>query len=143
VNALSRIHECLRPDGVLLDVHPQPENSQIEIWQGDRIHRLGEVDQREDHVEIEASRLHLKSFQRRGLFAKKRRGFFDLLEHHPSVQSWQDRWAEEGYRLNPAPGMLDTAADLLRSEGELVIREPVRATSLRRLNADDAPAIRK
>jgi hypothetical protein len=141
VNALSRIHEYLRPDGVLLDIHPEPENSQIEIWQDGRIHRLGEVDQRDDHVEIEASRLHLRSFQRRGLFAKEARGVFDLLEHHPSVQSWQDRWAEEGYRLNPGPGMLDRAAVLLRSGGELVIREPVRATSLRRLSADDTSTI--
>lgn len=136
MNALSRIHKYLRPDGVLLDVHPQPQNSQIEIWKDGRIHHLGEVDQRRDHMEIETARSHLRSFQRSGLFTKEKRGIFELLEHHPSVKSWQDRWAEEEYELNPAPGMLDRAADLLKSGGELVIREPVRATSLRRLKAE-------
>jgi len=135
VDALSRIHQCLRADGVLLDVHPQPEDSQIEIWQDGLVHHLGEIDQREDHEEIEAAREHLRSFLRRGLFVEENRGFFELLEHHPSVGSWQDRWAEEGYRLVAEPDLLDSANDLLESGGgELVIREPVRATSLRRLD---------
>lgn len=134
MHALRRIHECLRADGVLLDVHPQPENSQIEIWQDGLIHSLGEVDQKEDHEEIESARVHLRSFEQRGLFAKDRRRYFDGFEHHPSVESWQERWAEEGYRLVAAPELLESANDLLASGGgELVIRERVRATSLRRL----------
>ncbi len=138
MNALRRIHECLRADGTLLDVHPQPENSQIEIWQDGLIHSLGEIDQKEDHEEIESARVHLRSFEQRGLFAKDRRCFFELLEHHPNVESWHERWAEEGYRLVATPELLKSANDLLTSGGgELVIREPVRATSLRRLPEKD------
>lgn len=134
MHALSRIHRCLEAGGILLDVHPQPENSQIEIWQDGEIHRLGEVDQSEDHREIEESRAHLRDFEERGLFATEGWRLFELLEHHPSVESWQDRWAEEGYRLIAEPELLDSANQSLRSGGgELVIREPVRATSLRRL----------
>jgi hypothetical protein len=137
VHALNRIHECLKPDGVLLDVHPQPLNSQIEIWQDGRIHHLGEVDQHEDHLEIEAARAYLRSFEQGGLFVTEQQGFFELLEHHPTVESWQDSWAEDGYRLIVEPGLLDSASDLIRSgRGELVIREPVRATSLRRLDGE-------
>lgn len=135
MHALSRIHKCLKADGILLDVHPQPQNSQIEIWQDGLIRHLGEIDQHEDHVEIDAARKQLKSFQRDGLFTVEERGFFELLEHHPSVEGWQDRWEEEGYRLGAELGLLDSAKDLLASgEGELVIRESVRATSLRRLD---------
>lgn len=134
MHALRRIHECLRTDGILLDVHPQPENNQIEIWQDGVIHSLGEVDQTEDHEEIELGRTHLRSFERRGLFAKDRESFFELLEHHPNVESWRERWEEEGYRLVAPPELFDAANDLLASGGgELVIREPVRATTLRRL----------
>ena len=74
MHALSRIHKCLKPDGVLLDVHPQPLNSQIEIWQDGRIHHLGEVDQHEDHLEIEAARAHLWSFEQGGLFVTEQQG---------------------------------------------------------------------
>lgn len=136
VHALSRIHSYLRTDGVLLDIHPQPENSQIEIWQKDGIHRLGEIDQQEDHEEIEAGRSDLRSFEERGLFATEERAVFELLEHHPTVESWQERWAGEDYRLVAEPELLDSARALLQSGGgELVIREPIRATRLRRLGA--------
>ncbi|MGB7860894.1 MAG: hypothetical protein WBM90_10395 [Acidimicrobiia bacterium] len=142
MDALSRIYDCLRADGMLLDIHPQPENSQIEIWQDGLIHRLGEIDQGEDHKEIEAAREYLRSFQRRGLFSTEQRATFELLEHHPSVESWQDRWAGEGYRLVAEPRLLHSATALLGSGGgELVIREPVRATSLRRLQAATAERV--
>lgn len=135
MDALKRIHQCLKADGVLLDIHPQPQNSHIEIWQNGLVHHLGEIDQHEDHEEIEAAREHLKSFQQDGLFTEEKQGFFELLEHHPSVESWQNRWEEEGYRLVAKPDLLDSANDLLASGGgELVIREPVRATSLHRLD---------
>ena len=137
MDALSRIHKCLEPGGVLLDVHPQPQNSLIEIWQDGLTHHLGDVDQREDHLEIEAARAHLSSFEQSGLFATEKQGFFELLEHHPTVESWQAKWVEEGYRLLAEPDLLDSANELLRSGGgELVIKEPVRATSLRRLDGD-------
>ena len=140
MHALSRIHRFLKADGVLLDIHPQPENSQIEIWQGDRIHHLGEVGQHEDHLEIEAARTHLNSLQRHGHFATEKSAFFDLLESHTSVESWQDRWAEEGYRLVAEPELLDSARALLAAKGgALVIREPVRATVLRRLHRAPSP----
>jgi len=137
VHALNRIHKSLKPDGLLLDLQPQPKNSRVEIWQDGRIHRLGEIDQREDHLEIEAAMEHLLSFEQVGLFAAERQAFFELLEHHPSVESWQEKWAEEGYRLIAEPELLDSAHQLLRAAGgELVIREPVRAALLRRLDGD-------
>ena len=134
MHALRGIYESLKTDGVLLDVHPQPENSQIEIWQDGLIHPLGEIDQEEDHEEIESARAHLSSFERSGLFVRDGRAVFDLLEDHPNVESWQKRWAEEDYRLVAPPDLFEAANSLLISGGgELVIREPVRATSLRRL----------
>jgi hypothetical protein len=125
----------LKTDGVFLDVHPQPENSEIEIWQNGRIRRLGEINQSEDHAEIEAARVHLDSFRKGGLFVEEQHGFFELLEHHPTVEHWQDNWADNGYRLLAEPSLLKSAKQLLRSGGgELVVREPVRATALQRLD---------
>lgn len=134
MNALRRIHRLLKSDGVLLDVQPQPENSQIEIWQNRRIHRLGEIDQSKDHEEIEAARVRLDSCLTGGLFVEEQRVFFELLEHHPTVEHWQDKWAEDGYRLLAEPSLLESARQLLASGGELVVREPVQATALRRMS---------
>lgn len=134
VHALRQIHHSLSPAGVLLDVHPQPVNSRIEVWQDRRVHELGEIDQHEDHEEIEAARHQLELVVEEGLFAPETSAFFELNEHHDSVASWQERWADEGYRLVAPPHMFESAQRLLSSRGgALVIREPIRATRLRRL----------
>ena len=138
MHALSRIRQCLRNDGFLLDIHPQPENSRIEIWQGGTVRHLGEIDQSEDNMEIEAARAVLASFEKRSLFRVEDRGHFELLEHHNTVEGWQKSWAKQGYRLVAEPALLDSARDLLTADGgELVIREPVQATLLRHLDAAD------
>lgn len=134
VHALRQIHHSLSPNGILLDVHPQPVDSRIEIRTPERVHDLGEIDQWEDHREIEAARARLELVVRDGLFAPESSDFFELQEHHDSVASWQERWAYEDYRLIAPPGMLESAERLLSSgDGALVIKEQVRATRLRRL----------
>lgn len=136
VHALRQIHQSLTPGGILLDVHPEPVNSHIEVWQGDRIHELGEIDQREDHREIEDARSRLDLLVDQGLFGPEATDYFELREHYDAVDSWKEKWAKEDYRLVAPPGMFESAEDLLAAGGgELVIREQVRATRLRRLKS--------
>jgi hypothetical protein len=134
VYALKEVHQSLTPDGILLDVHPEPLNSPIEVWQGERVHELGELDQTEDNREIEDARSRLDILVDQGLFSPEETDYFELAQHFDSVESWQEAWAEEDYRLIAPPGMLESAEQLLSSDGgELVIREQIRATRLRRL----------
>lgn len=130
VDALRSIHRALISDGVLLDIHPEPLNSQIEVWQQDTIHRLGEIDQSDDHFEIKDARERLQALERDGLFVSDQTRYFELLEHHSSVESWTARWEHEDYRLVATPEMFEEARALLSAGGELVIREPVRAMRL-------------
>lgn len=133
VHALRHIHQSLTSDGVLLDVHPQPVNSRIEVWQDGRVHDLGEVDQREDTRDIEDARSQLELLVNEGLFTPETNDFFELLEHHDSVASWQEKWDEEEYGLVADPELLASARELLSTGGgELVIREQVRASRYRR-----------
>lgn len=132
VDALRSIQRSLIPDGVLLDIHPEPLNSQIEVWQQNTIHRLGEIDQSEDHLEIENARNRLQALEREGLFVSDQTRYFELLEHHSSVESWTARWEQEDYRLVATSEMFEEARALLNAGGELVIREPVRAMRLLR-----------
>lgn len=136
VHALRHIHQTLTPDGVLLDVHPQPVNSKIEVWQDGRVHDLGEIDQQQDNREIEDARSQLELLVKDGLFTPETNDFFELLEQHDSVASWREKWAKEEYRLVAPPEMFESADELLSTGGgELVIREQVRATRLRRLES--------
>lgn len=138
MNALSRIHLSLRDDGVLLDLHPQPENSRLEIWQDGRISPLGEIGQHQENQEIEQAEACLATFEHRGLFHTEDRQFFDLLEHHPTVESWLDRWVDEGYNFVAREDLLNSARTLLSAGGgELVVREPVKATLLRSRSRTD------
>jgi hypothetical protein len=140
VHALGVVHRSLRSDGVLLDIHPQPENSLMEIWQDGRIERLGEIEQHQDRVDIEEARSRLRQEVRKELFAVRRRQFFELLGHYAAVDDWLDRWNDEGWNFSVDPGILDSARSLLAvGGGEFVIRETIRATSLIRLAGSRAP----
>ena len=133
MHALSRIHRVLRRGGVLLDLHPEPEDSRIKIWKEGQINHLGEVNQDQDAMEILEARSHLADVERRGWFVSGERQFFDLLGHYRTVDDWLDWWNEQGWTFSVEPELLDTARNVLATGGELVLRETIRATVLSRL----------
>lgn len=134
VHALKKIHDSLRPTGVMLDIHPQPENTRVEVWQEGRVESLGPIDDEDDIRDIRQARSRLNLVERRGWFITQRRRTFDLLEHYPTVESWLERRAWEGGTSIIPEGMLDSIHHLLASGGgEIVKREPIRASLLRRL----------
>jgi hypothetical protein len=139
VHALEKIHHSLRAEGVMLDIHPQPENTRVEVWQEGRIESLGPIDDKEDIRDIRQARARLSVVERRGRFITERRRTFDLLEHYPTVEDWLERRASEGGTSTIPEGMLDSARHLLTAgSGELIKREPIRASLLRRLPAAES-----
>lgn len=131
MHALESIHGALRPGGVLLDLHPQPRNTRVEIWRDGRVVPVGEIDLQEDISGIRRARDRLRSVERRGLFVTERRRFIELVEHYPTVEDWQEHLAREGSTIDIPDGMLDRVRGLLSDEGaELIVREPVRASRL-------------
>lgn len=135
VHALERIHHSLRAEGVMLDVHPQPRNTRVEVWQEGRVESLGQLDDEEEDIrDIRQARARLSLVERRGWFLTERRRTFEMLEHYPTVEDWLERRAWEGATSIIPEGMLDSIRNLLAAGGgELVKREPVRASLLRRL----------
>jgi hypothetical protein len=121
---------------VLLDVHPEPENASVEVWQEGRIIPLGRLDEEQDSREIRQARASLEETERRGWFVTERQRTFETLIHHPSVDDWLERRARESATGIIPAGMLEAARHLLaRGANELVIRQRVRATVLRRRTA--------
>ncbi|MFN2487228.1 MAG: hypothetical protein ABR609_11595 [Acidimicrobiia bacterium] len=134
MHALRRIHRSLRPEGVLLDLHPQPEHAGVEVWQGGRVERLGHVGQEEDIRDIVEARARLDLVEGDHWYVTERRKFFDLLSHFPSAEDWLEYQAREGYTAAVSDELLASANRLLATgDGEFVVREPIRASLLKRL----------
>lgn len=134
MHALRRIHRSLRPEGVLLDLHPQPEHAGVEVWQGGRVERLGDVGQEEDIRDILEARDRLDLVEGEGWYITERRRFFDLLSHFPSAEDWLEYQEREGYTGVVSEELLASANRLLATgNGEFVVREPIRASLLKRL----------
>jgi SAM-dependent methyltransferase len=134
VHALRRIHRSLQPEGVLLDLHPQPEPAGVEVWQGGRVERLGHLDQEEDMIDIFEARDRLDLVEEDGWYVTERRRFFDLLSHFPSAEDWLEYQAREEYTGVASDELLASAIRLLSTrDGEFVVREPIRGSLLKRL----------
>ena len=134
MHALRRIHRSLRPGGVLLDLHPQPEHAGVEVWQGGRVERLGHVGQEEDIRDILEARDRLDLVEGEGWYITERQRFFDLLSHFPSAEDWLEYQEREGYTGVVSEELLASANRLLATgNGEFVVREPIRASLLKRL----------
>jgi len=133
VHALGRIHRSLRVGGVLLDVHSEPENAWVEIWQEGRVNPLGQLDEEQDNQEIRLARAELDLVEERGCFVTERRRTFERLAHYQSVDAWLERRAREAATSIIPDAVLDSARRLLAAgSGELVIRGWFRASVLRR-----------
>lgn len=106
----------------------------MEVWQGGRVERLGQLQDEEDVTDILEARRLLDQVEADGWFLTERRKFFDLLSHFPSTKDWIDYQAQEGYTTFIPEGLLASADRLLTSKrGEFVVREPIRASLLKRL----------
>ena len=106
----------------------------MEVWQGGRVDRLGYLDQEEDIQDILEARARLDLVEGDGWYVTERQRFFDLLAHFPSAEDWLEYQAREGYSGEIPAELIETANRLLETEGgEFVVREPIRASVLKRL----------
>jgi hypothetical protein len=106
----------------------------VEVWQGGRVERLGHVGQEEDIRDILEARDRLDLVEGEGWYITERRRFFDLLSHFPSAEDWLEYQEREGYTGVVSEELLASANRLLATgNGEFVIREPIRASLLKRL----------
>jgi SAM-dependent methyltransferase len=93
VHALEEIHRLLKPDGMLIDIHPIPEGYLIKALTGDRIF-FAEPKRHtcsEDVLHAEAA---LAESVDRHLFTVDRSAEFDFLTYASSVRELRDYWEE-------------------------------------------------
>lgn len=134
MHVLRQLHKTLRSDGVLLDIHPQPEDPRVVVVHAGRSIPIGALDAAEDNAEIRQARKRLASVQRAGLFRTERRSIFTFRKYHATVDTWlehrRDRCATS---IIPAE-VLRAAKREMRAEGAtLAVVDRVRASVLRRV----------
>ncbi len=124
VDALRNIHQSLVPEGLLLDIHPEPEHARVEIWQRDRIHAIGRLDESQDIEEILHAEAQLATLVAEGWFIRERFERFEMLIHFPTLEDWMERRASKS-STSIIPDQVLASARRLLSEGEaeLVLRQ--------------------
>jgi len=94
VHALEEIHRLVKPTGILIDIHPVAEPSPIEIHQGEKIKRVGDLSVRQWCSDYQHADEALTEIKQRGLFMVEREGLFNSLTHYDSVAEMRTDWKE-------------------------------------------------
>lgn len=116
---------------MLLDIHPEPEDSRVEVQVGNNLFRVGRLGE-SDHIRrTQASRAVLASVVGAGYFGRKREITFDFLYHFDSVEAWLSYMAERWADAQIDPAIVGRARELLSAgTGKLLIRRRLHAARL-------------
>ena len=136
MHVLRNIHRWLRPDGVLLDLHPEPAHPRVEVYiDGVGNVHLGWIDSTSVTTNIHRARETLTSIVQAGWFTSGRSMTFDFVSHFPSVDDWLRHREERRARSVVDPAIIERARELLSAKtGEVVVRERVFAARFNRSN---------
>jgi hypothetical protein len=135
VHVLRKVHEWLRPDGLLLDLHPEPEFLNVDVVRP-RLGsvRIGQIDTTSLISNIHAARATLASLVEAGWFEPQRAVLFDFILVFRSVDQWLRHREERRASSFLDPRIVDHARELLSAaDGEVRVTERVLATRLIRL----------
>lgn len=134
MNALGTLHTTLRPNGLLLDIHPEPVQRYIEIHEQGRPRTLGQVNIPSQNSKVMAARAALQTVVDAGQFARERELIFEFLYHFDSLDAWLDYMTEPASDAHIDADMIVRGREQLRpGVGELCMRRRIRAALLRRV----------
>ena len=119
----------------MLDIHPQPQQPQIEVRIGERSVDVGSLDVSTFISEIHAARKALDSTIAERFFLKEQETAFEFLYHFDSVDECKSYLVAEAWCETEAEeALIETTRDLLSpGPGEILMRVQMRATRLERL----------
>ena len=137
VHALEEIHRLLKPNGVLIDIHPVSEPSPIEIHLNGHIELVGNLEIRQWCIDFEQADNALTEIVQHGVFTVEQKGMFDTLTYYDSagemgtaLKESIHKYVREGEPVNEEVSQVETlvaqAEELLQAAGngaQLVLRE--------------------
>jgi hypothetical protein len=132
VSALRNIHTALRPGGLLLDIHPEPENPWLVAVMGDETMNVGQLDDSFRAKTVLAARAALHTVVDAGLFVREHEITFTFNYHFASVADWQWHMTNNWHSAGIAAGMVERAqAAMSAGAVELRIARAIHAARLR------------
>jgi hypothetical protein len=134
VDVLHRAHQWLRPDGLVLDLHPEPEFIDVEVvlTHGSAV-ALGQIDTTSLIANIHTARAALVSAEQGGWYRRERSVLIDFASHFSTVDEWLQYRAERRSTSVLDPAIVARARELLSGTGhEVRVTERILATRLRR-----------
>jgi hypothetical protein len=136
VNALERMWSTLRPGGLLLDIRPAPERPVVQVWRGESVTTVGQIDDSYRFGTLKVADAAVQTLVDAGRFARDRDVNFTFVYHLDSIDAWLAYMAEHWNSATIGPDLIARAHEVLPSgtEGELRISRIIRATRLRRLD---------
>ena len=119
----------------MLDIHPQPQQPQIEVRIGERTVDAGRLDVSTFVSEVHAARRVLTSTIAEGLFLKEQETEFEFLYHFDLVDECKAYLLAEAWCETQADeALIESTRDVLPlGDGEILMRVPALATRLKRL----------
>ncbi|NTU62309.1 MAG: hypothetical protein HGB05_02640 [Chloroflexi bacterium] len=95
VHALEKISQLLKPDGILLDIHPTNEPAALAVRLREQIIPAGWVNESDDYVEYEWADEALQNMVNSERFSLERVGTFEFMWHADSMNDLRAYLAEE------------------------------------------------
>ena len=95
VHALEQISQMLKPDGILLDIHPTNEPAAIAVRLREQLIPAGWLHESDDYVEYEWADEALQRVVDDRRFALERVGMFEFVWHADSLNDLRAYLAEE------------------------------------------------
>jgi hypothetical protein len=134
VHALHKIHRLLKPDGILVDIHPPPEPSAIAVRVGAQTISAGWLNDTDDYGDYEAADQALARVTRDGLFTVEREGAFEFVTRADTLAELRAYVAEEWENARVDDLTAARIDDLMRAptrNKEILLREAARIARLR------------
>ena len=141
VHALEKIWRCLKPGGLLIDIHPTSEPASIVVRVDRRDSAAGWITESDDYEEYEWADTALAHTIGRGLFSVEQQGTFEFVWHADNLAElranlkteWRDAIIDDVTAMH--------IEDLLKSperEKEVIVREKINIARFRKLGNNDS-----
>jgi hypothetical protein len=136
VHALEKIHGLLQPGGMLIDIHPSPEPSSIQVRIAGEMHDAGWLREADDYLAYEQADQALAQVIEGGWFSLERKKGFRFTTHAASLDDLRQHIEDEWQNAFIEDSTARWIEDLLRTrerDKEILLRESVQIARLRPL----------
>lgn len=135
VHALEKISQLLKPDGILLDIHPTNEMAAIAVRLREQLVPAGWLNESDDYVEYEWADEALQHVVSSGQFTLERVGTFEFVWHADTLpelraylaEEWKDAIIDE-----LTAGRIEELLKLPVNDKEILVSEAIRIARYRR-----------